>query len=117
MAQKIYYYHYQTGEYFGEGFAEQSPLDPPGTWLIPMFATTTEPPAFDPATELCVFANGAWLVSPIPMPQPVPPKEPVVDPAVMAKQKQKDDAIKDAKNAALSLNTRIDAILQLIDAK
>lgn len=43
--------------------------------------------------------------------------EPVVDPAVMAKQKHKDDAIKDAKNAALSLNTRIDAILQMIDAK
>lgn len=43
--------------------------------------------------------------------------EPVIDPAVMAKQKHKDDAIKDAKNAALSLNTRIDAILQLIDAK
>lgn len=78
MEQKIYYYHYQTGEYFGEGFAEQSPLDPPGTWLIPMFATELVPPTFDPAAELCVFTNGTWLVSPIPMPQPDPTKEPEV---------------------------------------
>jgi len=41
--------------------------------------------------------------------------EPVVNPAVV--EKQKDNAIKDAKNASLSINTRIDAILQLINSK
>ena len=45
---KIYNYHPEYKYFVSEGFAEPSPLDPPGIWLIPAHATTIEAPNYSP---------------------------------------------------------------------
>lgn len=40
----VYSYHPVTKVYTEPTEAEESPLDPPGTWLIPAHATELEPP-------------------------------------------------------------------------
>ena len=45
---KIYNYHPEYKYFVSEGFAEPSPLDPPGVWLIPAHATTIQAPNYSP---------------------------------------------------------------------
>jgi hypothetical protein len=43
---KTYHYHPEYKILTYEDEAEQSPLDPPGTWLVPAYSTLIEPPEF-----------------------------------------------------------------------
>jgi len=45
---KIYNYHPEYKYFVSEGFADPSPLDPPGVWLIPAHATAVEAPNYSP---------------------------------------------------------------------
>jgi len=57
---KIYHYHRDTEEYWGEGEAHESPLEP-GIFLVPAYATELEPPITG-ENEVAVFENGAWEI-------------------------------------------------------
>jgi hypothetical protein len=65
---KIFHYHPETGEYLGQGVADESPLEP-GVWLIPAKATNTAPPAVADH-EQAVWTGKAWETQPIPEPEP-----------------------------------------------
>lgn len=69
----IWHYRSDTGVLLGPGKADQSPLDPPGVWLIPAYATEIEPPPV-PDGQQAVF-DGAWTLEDI----PPPPEEPEVE--------------------------------------
>ena len=74
---KIYNYAPDTGIFYAEALADESPLEP-GVFLIPAFATTLKPPkaAFP---KVAVFQNGKWIVeklTPAPKPESIPEPEP-----------------------------------------
>jgi hypothetical protein len=75
---KIFHYHPKTGEYLGEGLADESPLEP-GVWLIPAQAVDVEPPQAGNG-ERVVWAGDGWQVEPIPAPEPEPEPEPAPQP-------------------------------------
>lgn len=56
----IYHYSNRTGEFLGEGIADESPLEP-GVFLIPAFATASTPPATE-VNQVAVFAGSAWEI-------------------------------------------------------
>lgn len=53
----IYNFHPKTGEYLGEGKADQDPKDP-DNWLIPAFAVTEPPP--DAQEGKVRYFDGEW---------------------------------------------------------
>ena len=79
----IYHYIADTGIFYSEGIADESPLEP-GVFLIPAYATTFKPPKTT-LPNVAVFRNGTWsveLLPPPPEPEPVPlptPPEPLVE--------------------------------------
>ena len=66
----IYHFDPSNGSYLGSSDADESPLEE-DVFLIPANATDVAPTVFDPATQECVFADGAWSISNIP-PPPTP---------------------------------------------
>lgn len=84
----IFHYHPDTGEYLGQGTADESPLEP-GVWLIPAHATEIHPPAANDG-EQAIWANGSWVTQPIPEPEPEPESEPLnMEPAPPLTAEQK----------------------------
>jgi len=71
---KIYHYHPETGEYLGQGVADESPLEP-GVWLIPAHATTQQPPKPGEGQRV-VRAGDSWSIEAIPQPEPDPEPHP-----------------------------------------
>lgn len=79
---KIYHYIAETGIFYAEGLADESPLEP-GVFLIPAHATTVAPPEVT-EPEIAVFRDGEWSIEilppppePEPAPEPAPPAPPV----------------------------------------
>jgi hypothetical protein len=75
----IYHYIADTGIFYSEGIADESPLEP-GVFLIPAHATTVAPPEVT-EPEIAVFRDGEWSVEVLPappepelIPEPVPPE-------------------------------------------
>lgn len=56
----IYNYDPDTGEYFGEGLADESPLES-GKYLIPAYATDKPVPALKPG-EAAIYSGEKWSV-------------------------------------------------------
>lgn len=71
---KIHHYNPETGEYLGEGRADESPLEP-GVFLIPAHATEIAPPKAQ-AGKVRAFEGGAWVQRLIPVPPPPPEPTP-----------------------------------------
>jgi len=79
---KTYNYIADTGIFYSEGVADESPLEP-GVFLIPAHATTVAPPQVT-NPEIAVFKDGEWSVEvlpppPEPEPEPQPEPEPLVE--------------------------------------
>lgn len=68
----IYHYHPETGEFVGQGNADESPLEP-GVFLIPAQAVEDAPPAFDAKRQRCFREVDGWVLREIP-PPPKPKK-------------------------------------------
>jgi hypothetical protein len=64
----IYHYIADTGIFYSEGVADESPLEL-GVFLIPAYATTVAPPEVT-EPEIAVFRNGKWNVEILPPPEP-----------------------------------------------
>lgn len=58
---KIYHFHPEYNYYLCEDVADQSPLDPPGVWLIPAYATNIKPPECDQG-KVQIFNGTSWDV-------------------------------------------------------
>lgn len=58
---KIYHYHSEYKTFTYEDFAETSPLDPPGVWLVPAYATDIEPPEYAEGF-IPLFTNNSWEI-------------------------------------------------------
>lgn len=56
---KIYNYHPEYKTFVSESFADPSPLDPPGVWLIPAHSTTVKPPDCE-INEIQIFNGPSW---------------------------------------------------------
>jgi hypothetical protein len=76
----IYHYIADTGIFYSEGVADESPLEP-GIFLIPAHATTVAPPDVT-EPEIAVFRYGEWSVELLP---PPPEPEPEPEPPVLVK--------------------------------
>ena len=76
----IYHYIADTGIFYSEGVADESPLEP-GIFLIPAHATTVAPPDVT-EPEIAVFRDGEWSVELLP---PPPEPEPEPEPPVLVK--------------------------------
>jgi hypothetical protein len=74
---KTYNYAPDTGIFYAEGLADESPLEP-GVFLIPAHATTLKPPKAT-LPNVAVFKDGKWSIETLP--PPPPPPEPVPEPA------------------------------------
>lgn len=59
---QIYHYHHVTGEFLGEGVADESPLEP-GVFIIPAHATTIQPLEYREGMTRC-FIDGKWQYVP-----------------------------------------------------
>ena len=80
---QIYHYHPATGEYLGEGSADESPLEP-GAYLVPAHATTTAPPTAM-SGKVRVW-RGGWQFEDVVAGQPLDPEyEPSIDELKAAK--------------------------------
>jgi len=75
---KTYNYIADTGIFYSEGVADESPLEP-GVFLIPAHATTVAPPEVT-EPEVAVFKDGEWSVEVLPPPPPEPEPEPQPEP-------------------------------------
>ena len=69
------------GRYIGPYSCQLDPLETARTgrpvYLLPAEATWTEPPEYDPETEIAVWDGGAWTVKALPEePEPEPEAEP-----------------------------------------
>ena len=64
----IYHYIADTGIFYAEGVADESPLEP-GIFLVPAYATTVAPPEIT-EPEIAVFRNGGWNVETLPPTEP-----------------------------------------------
>jgi hypothetical protein len=71
----IYHFFSETGIFYAEGWADESPLEP-GVFLIPAHATTLRPPTAT-LPDVAVFKNGKWTIETLP---PPPEAEPVLEP-------------------------------------
>lgn len=93
---QIYHYHPATGEYLGEGVADESPLEP-GKYLIPAHATTTAPPTA--MTGKVRVWQGEWVFVDVQAGEPT--QDPEYEPALEEVKAAKLAAINNAKNVAL----------------
>lgn len=62
----IWHFDRDTGVLLWPGKADPSPLDPPGTWLVPAYATDVAPPDGIPEGHVAQFVEGEWRVIMIP---------------------------------------------------
>lgn len=67
-----------TGEYLGSGFADPDPREE-GSWIIPAYATTVEPPTI-PDGKIAVWSGSSWSLEVRPEPPPPPEPEPEPEP-------------------------------------
>jgi hypothetical protein len=74
---KTYNYAPDTGIFYAEGVADESPLEP-GVFLIPAHATTLKPPRTT-LPKVAVFRDGEWSVEVLP-----PPPESAPEPTPLA---------------------------------
>ena len=58
---KIYHYHPDYKYLVSDGVADPSPLDPPGVWLIPAYATEIEPPEYSEGF-IPIFNENNWEI-------------------------------------------------------
>ncbi len=58
---KIYHYHPDYKYFICDSIAQPSPLDPPGVWLIPAYATEIEPLEYSEGF-IPVFNNNSWEI-------------------------------------------------------
>ena len=80
---QIYHYHPATGEYLGEGTADESPLEP-GVYLVPANATATAPPTA--MTGKVRVWRGEWQFEDVQVEVPLDPEyEPSIDELKAAK--------------------------------
>jgi hypothetical protein len=80
---QIYHYHPVTGEFLGEGVADESPLEP-GAYLVPAHATTSAPPTAM-AGKVRIW-QGEWVFVDVANGEPIDPEyEPSIDELKAAK--------------------------------
>ena len=65
---KIYHYIADTGIFYSEGVADESPLEP-GVFLVPAYTTTFKPPKAT-LPKVAVFRNETWNIETLPEPKP-----------------------------------------------
>ena len=70
---KIYHYAPDTGIFYSEGLADESPLEP-GVFHIPACATTLEPSEVT-LPDVAIFKNGEWSIGSMPPPVELTPAE------------------------------------------
>lgn len=90
---QIYHYHPETGEYLGEGTADESPLEP-GVYLVPANATTTAPPTA--MTGKVRVWRGEWQFEDV---QAEVPLDPEYEPSIDELKAAKIAAIRAARHA------------------
>lgn len=90
---QIYHYHPVTGEFLGEGVADESPLEP-GAYLVPAHATATAPPT-SMAGKVRVW-RGEWVFEDVQADQPLDPE---YEPSMEEIKAQKLAAIRSARHA------------------
>ena len=73
----IYHYDELTGEYLGQGVADESPLEP-GVWLIPAASTTEAPPTVA-TTQVAFWQGGQWAIRRLPRAKEASKQMPVTD--------------------------------------
>jgi hypothetical protein len=81
---KIYHYSPETLQLAGTDVADQDPMDS-SNWLVPAFATSTEPPAPTEGKTLH-FIVGAWVYQDIPQSEPEPVIAPLAGNALVLSQ-------------------------------
>ena len=62
---KAYGYNFETGNYLGEMYCQESPLEH-GVFLIPANATLVSPPEYDPKESIPQWNGKAWNLQKIP---------------------------------------------------
>ena len=58
--------------------AQESPLEP-GVYITPTHSTEIAAPTFNSETENCVWNNNEWVITIIPIPDPIPDPIVIVD--------------------------------------